>query len=71
MENEQPKKQPKAEGDFDWEDYHSLDTIYAWVDSIQLEFPNFISVETIGNSYEGRPIKVIKLSKKQVLQITL
>lgn len=64
------KKQAKAEdADMEWEDYQSLETIYAWIDEIQAEFPNWITVEQIGTSYEGRPLKVVKLSKREVCKI--
>lgn len=70
MDKERPKKQRKADGVLDWEDYYSVDEIYAWVDSIQQEFPTWITVEDIGYSHEGRVMKVVKLSKKQVLKIS-
>ncbi|CRK92462.1 CLUMA_CG006024, isoform A [Clunio marinus] len=65
IENESPKRQRKEEGDMNWDDYQSLETIYEWLGFLQRDFPQFISVEDIGLSYEGRPIKVVKLSKKQ------
>lgn len=54
-----------------WEEYHSYDTIYDWVDSLQAEFPDLITVEVIGHSYEGRPMKIVKLSHNEVLEIKL
>jgi hypothetical protein len=50
----------------EWTKYHSLDTIYQWLDTLKTAFPNFITVQTIGSSYERRDIKLVKLSKKQV-----
>ena len=50
----------------DWDDYQSTETIYEWLDSIQAEFPQFITLEELGHTYEGRPIKLVKLSKKEV-----
>lgn len=50
----------------EWTDYHSVETIQKWLDGLQIEFPNFVNVTTIGNSYEGRPLKLLKLSKKAV-----
>lgn len=49
-----------------WTEYHSVETIHAWLDSIQAEFPNITTVTSIGNSFEGRPLKLLKLSKKTV-----
>ena len=60
------RKQPKALGDIDWENYYRLDDIYAWLDTLVEKFPTILKLETIGNSYEGRPIKMITLSKKAV-----
>jgi hypothetical protein len=50
----------------EWTQYHSLDTIYQWLDTLKAAFSNFITVQTIGSSYERRDIKLVKLSKKQV-----
>ncbi|CRL07711.1 CLUMA_CG020665, isoform A [Clunio marinus] len=65
MDKTQPKRQRKEEGDMNWDDYQSLETIYEWIGFLQRDFPEFITVEDIGLSYEGRTIKVVKLSKKQ------
>lgn len=69
MENERLNKDRKAGEDMEWTDYHRVETIYEWLDLIKTQFPNFITVETIGESYERRPMKLVKLSKKQVLEI--
>jgi hypothetical protein len=50
-----------------WTDYHSLETINAWMDSLAEEFPSFVSVETVVKSPRGREMKVLKLSKKSVI----
>lgn len=63
MDEERPKKQGKAAEDMNWDDYQSVATIYDWIESLRLEFPDWITIEEIGYSYEGRPIKVVKLSK--------
>jgi len=67
MDEQKPRrKQPKALGDIDWEDYYRLDDIYAWLDTLVATYPTILNLETIGNSSEGRPIKMITLSKKAV-----
>lgn len=71
IEKERPTKQRKAEALIDWQAYYSHDEINAWVESLKEEFPQWISVEDIGHSYEGRRMKVVKLSKKAVLKINL
>lgn len=70
IDNERPKKQPKADGELNWTDYHSFEDIYDWLDALESEFPQFVTVEEIGRTYEGRPFKLVKLSKQQVIQIT-
>lgn len=57
----------KNADEMEWTDYHSVETIHNWLDSLQKDFPNFINVTTIGTSYEGRPLKLVKLSKKPVI----
>jgi hypothetical protein len=52
-----------------WTEYHNYQTIYAWMDSLKLEFPDFVTIEEIGKTYEQRPIKLIKISKQKVLEI--
>ena len=49
-----------------WEDYQSVETIHKWLDDLKEEFPSIINITTIGTSYEGRPLKLLKLSKKEV-----
>lgn len=49
-----------------WTQYHSLETIHAWLDSLQTEFPSYVTVTNIGNSTQGRAMKLLKLSKKAV-----
>jgi hypothetical protein len=67
MDEQKPRrKQPKALGDIDWDNYYTLDDINAWLDKLVLAYPNILKLETIGQSAEGRPIKMITLSKKQV-----
>lgn len=67
MDNQLPSKKRKAGEELDWIDYHSLDHIYMWLEKIRLEFPQFITVQDIGTTYEGRPLKLVKLSKRAVI----
>jgi len=50
--------------DMDWTDYHTLDEIYKWLDVIEERYPDIVTPFFIGNSYEGRPIRGIKISYK-------
>ncbi|XP_016957101.1 zinc carboxypeptidase [Drosophila biarmipes] len=47
----------------EWESYHSLETIYDWLDQ-ECAAHDFLECKVIGQSYEGRDIKSIKLSKR-------
>lgn len=48
----------------DWETYHPLDKIYEWVDE-QCATHDYLDCKVIGHSYEGRPIKSVRLSKRE------
>eukprot|EP00602_Paraphysomonas_sp_CaronLab_P002035 CAMPEP_0185024574 /NCGR_PEP_ID=MMETSP1103-20130426/7690_1 /TAXON_ID=36769 /ORGANISM="Paraphysomonas bandaiensis, Strain Caron Lab Isolate" /LENGTH=346 /DNA_ID=CAMNT_0027557581 /DNA_START=273 /DNA_END=1313 /DNA_ORIENTATION=+ len=45
-----------------FESYHTWEEVYDYIDSLAKEFPQFSSVSTIGQTYEGRDIKIITLS---------
>lgn len=50
----------------EWENYHSLKEIYSWVDDLSNRFPDVVTVFDLpGNSYEGRPIRALKISYKE------
>ncbi|XP_050682299.1 carboxypeptidase B-like isoform X2 [Leptidea sinapis] len=46
----------------DWERYHRLDVIYEFMENLQKEFPFLCAVISIGQSAEGRDIKLLKIS---------
>lgn len=43
--------------------YHGLYDIYGYLDYLAAEHPEDVFVETIGRTYEGRDIKMIKICK--------
>lgn len=45
-----------------WDQYHTLDTIYDYMETLARNNPSFVSVGVIGKSVENRPIKYIKIS---------
>nr|XP_020668344.1 carboxypeptidase A1-like [Pogona vitticeps] len=47
---------------FNYASYHNLDEIYDFIDLLAAEKPELVSKIQIGESYEGRPIKVLKFS---------
>merc|ERR1712115_74384 len=44
-----------------WTQYHSYDTILKFMDCLSSSFKSIVSMYTIGNSTEGRPLKVMKI----------
>merc|ERR1712115_389705 len=44
-----------------WTQYHSYDTILKFMDCLSSSYKTVVSMYTIGNSTEGRPLKVIKV----------
>ncbi|KAM8714438.1 hypothetical protein ACLKA7_014551 [Drosophila subpalustris] len=51
------------DADMDWETYHPLDKIYDWLDE-QCAAHDYLDCQVIGHSYEGRPIRSVRLSKR-------
>uniref|UniRef100_A0A1A9W1S5 Zinc carboxypeptidase A 1 n=1 Tax=Glossina brevipalpis TaxID=37001 RepID=A0A1A9W1S5_9MUSC len=49
---------------FDWTRYYQLHEIEQWLDDILLTYPNVTESFSIGNSYENRPIRGIKIAFK-------
>ncbi|CAL8101899.1 unnamed protein product [Orchesella dallaii] len=48
--------------EMNWEAYQRLETIHGWMDSLAEKYPSMVSVFHVGNSTEGRPLKVLKIS---------
>lgn len=42
--------------------YRDLDSIYSWFDLLVGTYPDILQVEYIGNTFEGRPMKALRLS---------
>ncbi|KAG5315264.1 CBPA1 carboxypeptidase, partial [Pseudoatta argentina] len=55
----------KASETFDFTKYHTLDTIYNYLDDLEKKYPNIVQTVVAGKSYEGREIKGVKISFKQ------
>ncbi|KAM5172672.1 carboxypeptidase A1-like [Mantella aurantiaca] len=47
---------------FNYAAYHTFDEINSFIDSLVAENPGLVSKIQIGNSYEGRPLNVLKFS---------
>ena len=50
----------------DWTSYHSIEDIYGWFDYLE-ETCDFCQKETIGQTYEGRDMVVMKVCKLLVM----
>jgi len=56
-------KQPRTSSGFDWTDYHSHDDINTFIDELAASNAGWVSTASIGKSYEGRDIRVVKIEK--------
>ncbi|XP_013865725.1 carboxypeptidase A5 [Austrofundulus limnaeus] len=54
--------QPRNTDSFDYARYHPINEIYSFQDMLVAENPNMVSKLVIGQSYEGRPLNVLKFS---------
>ncbi|XP_050682282.1 carboxypeptidase B-like [Leptidea sinapis] len=45
-----------------WKQYHRLEDIHGFLDYLAKTYPAIVSVKTIGKSYEGRDIKILRIS---------
>ncbi|NXM30797.1 CBPA1 Carboxypeptidase, partial [Oxyruncus cristatus] len=56
------RRLPLSTSTFNYEAYHTLDEIYAFMDLLVAENPNLVSKLEIGRSTENRPLYVLKFS---------
>ncbi|KOB52204.1 Zinc carboxypeptidase A 1, partial [Operophtera brumata] len=54
-----------------WNQYHSLDEIYTWMDELAAAYPDIVSIYSIGRSFEDREIKGVILNYKPFENRTL
>lgn len=48
-----------------WYRYHSYEDITIFVDYLQRKYPHIVDLIHIGRSFEGRPLVVVKVTKRQ------
>jgi len=60
--SKQRHQEPNTKHAMTWDEYHSLDDIYTYFDYLETTF-DFVSTEVIGQSYEGRDLRVVKVCK--------
>ncbi|KAJ6648916.1 Zinc carboxypeptidase A 1 [Pseudolycoriella hygida] len=51
--------------DFGWTSYHTHSEIYAWLDTLLLQYPTILTNYYVGSSFEGRQIRAVRLSRKE------
>lgn len=64
IDEEQPQSFSRAT--FGWKRYYGLQDIYKWMDQMIAQYPDELTNYNIGKSYEKRPFRAIKLSRKSV-----
>uniref|UniRef100_A0A3Q1GRK4 Carboxypeptidase A2 (pancreatic) n=1 Tax=Acanthochromis polyacanthus TaxID=80966 RepID=A0A3Q1GRK4_9TELE len=61
-EMEESRMRERSTRNLNFGTYHTLDTIYSWMDTLVAQHPNLITKQEIGKSYENRPMYVLKFS---------
>ncbi len=51
--------------DFAYDKYHPIDEIHAWIDQMVQTYPNLATSFTVGQSYEKRDLKGLKISSNK------
>lgn len=69
IDAETPKVSPRAE--LGWESYYTLEEIYAWLDDLLEQYPTILTPHLVGYSYEGREIRAVKLSHREVASLSI
>lgn len=61
------KLQPSSFGadDFAYDKYHPIDEIHAWIDQMVQTYPNLATTFTVGQSYQNRTMKGLKISSNK------
>lgn len=62
IDTERPKKQRK---DITFDDYNTLEEIHSFLDETEANYPDRAKVFTVGESFEGRLIKGIKVTTNE------
>jgi hypothetical protein len=57
------KSKDTPASEFGWNHYHHLETIFSWLDK-QIAENDFVEPLHLGSTYEGLPIRGLKISKQ-------
>jgi len=52
--------------DFAYDKYHTIEDIHAWIDKMVQTYPALASTFTVGQSYEKRDMKGLKISSAKM-----
>jgi hypothetical protein len=52
--------------DFAYDKYHSIEEIHAWIDQMVQTYPTLASTFIVGQSYEKRDMKGLKISSSKL-----
>jgi len=50
---------------FTYDKYHTIEEIHAWIDQLVQSYPNLATSFSVGESYEKRDIKGLKISSNK------
>lgn len=60
-----PEVQYKAGEELLWNQYHTADVMYIWLNRWAEKYPDIFDLYEVGKSYEGRPIMQVTLTNKK------
>lgn len=63
IDAETPAVQPRF---LEWSGYSNYTTIYSWLDELLETHSDILTSHLVGTTYQGRPIRAVKLSHKAV-----
>ncbi|NP_001036933.1 carboxypeptidase B-like isoform X2 [Bombyx mandarina] len=62
LDNDEIELQDRRGHRMTWKQYHRLEDIYGFMDYLAKTYPSIISVKSIGKSFEGRDLKILRIS---------
>ncbi|XP_021207339.3 carboxypeptidase B, partial [Bombyx mori] len=57
-----PRMRSPIKKSLDWKDFYPLNVIYDFLDALERQYPSICTVTVIGNTVEGRDVKMLKIS---------
>lgn len=66
LDEEQYKISMSGSAGYGWKQYYKLCEIYDWLDQMLDKYPHLLTHYNYGKSYEGRPLRAVKISHKKV-----